>query len=59
MILILSGLTSSPSVDAAWPRLLGVLQSARSIHFITAALLVAFFVIHILMLFLAGPLNEV
>ncbi len=61
-VMILSGLTMSPSMDAAWPWLLdlfGGRQSARSIHFIIALLLVAFFVVHILMVVLAGPLNEV
>jgi thiosulfate reductase cytochrome b subunit len=60
--MILSGLTMSPSMDATWPWLLdlfGGRQSARSIHFLFAAGLVAFFVIHILMVILAGPLNEV
>ena len=61
-LMILTGLTMSPAMDAAWPWLLdlfGGRQSARSIHFIAAAGLVAFFFIHILMVILAGPLNEV
>lgn len=60
-LMVLTGLTMSPAIDAAWPWLLdlfGGRQSARSIHFITAALLVLFFVVHILMVLLAGPLNE-
>jgi len=60
-VMILTGLTMSPSMDAIWPWLLDVFggrQSARSIHFITAVLLVLFFVVHIIMVLLAGPFNE-
>ena len=61
-IMVLTGLTMSPGVDAAWPWLLDLLggrQSARSIHFICAALLAGFIVVHLAMVLLAGPLNEV
>lgn len=60
-LMILTGLTMSPAMDAAWPWLLdlfGGRQSARSIHFIAAFLLVLFFVVHIVMVILAGPINE-
>ncbi len=59
--MVLTGLTMSPDMDAAWPWLLdlfGGRQSARSIHFICASLLVAFILVHLLMVVLAGPLNE-
>ncbi|WP_242098682.1 cytochrome b/b6 domain-containing protein [Sphingomonas sp. CROZ-RG-20F-R02-07] len=59
--MVLTGLTMSPGLDAAWPWLLdlfGGRQSARSIHFICAGLLVAFIIVHLLMVVLAGPLNE-
>lgn len=59
--MVLTGLTMSPDIDAAWPWLLdlfGGRQSARSIHFICAALLVAFILVHLLMVVLAGPINE-
>ncbi len=59
---ILTGLTMSPGLNAAFPWLLdlfGGRQSARSIHFLCAAGLVAFFVVHIIMVVLAGPINEV
>jgi len=39
--------------------LFGGRQSARSIHFIAAFALAAFFLVHILMVLLAGPVNEV
>ncbi|TIR43963.1 MAG: hypothetical protein E5X53_39340, partial [Mesorhizobium sp.] len=38
--------------------LLGGRQTARTIHFIVMLLLVAFFIIHMLMIFAAGPINE-
>ena len=59
--MVLTGLTMSPGMDAAWPWLLdlfGGRQSARSVHFICAGLLVAFIVVHLLMVVLAGPVNE-
>jgi thiosulfate reductase cytochrome b subunit len=52
----------SPSMNAAWPWLVdlfGGRQSARSIHFIAAALLVLFLVVHLVMVLLAGPFNEI
>lgn len=60
-VMVLTGLTMSPAMDAAWPWLLdlfGGRQSARSIHFICASLLVGFIIVHLLMVLLAGPLNE-
>ena len=60
--IIASGLAMAPALDAAWPWLVdlfGGRQSARSFHFIFAGLLVGFFVVHIAMVLLAGPLNEV
>ncbi|WP_422071139.1 cytochrome b/b6 domain-containing protein [Tranquillimonas rosea] len=60
--MVLTGLTMSPAVDAAWPWLLdlfGGRQSARSIHFIAAVLLVAFVIVHLVMVLLAGPFNEI
>jgi thiosulfate reductase cytochrome b subunit len=60
-VMIFSGLTLSPGMNAAWPWLLdmfGGRQSARSIHFICAFLLLAFFVVHMAMVLLAGPWNE-
>ncbi len=60
--MVLTGLTMSPSMDASWPWLLdlfGGRQSARSIHFVAAALLVLFVVVHLVMVVLAGPWNEV
>ena len=60
--IVLTGLAMSPGVTAAWhwlPDMFGGRQSARSFHFIFAAGLVLFFVVHIAMVVLAGPINEV
>lgn len=59
---ILTGLTMSPGMNAAFPFLVEVFggrQSARSLHFLCAFGLVAFFFVHIAMVVLAGPINEV
>ena len=51
----------SPMMDAAWPWLIdlfGGRQSARSIHFILCWALFGFVVVHLLMVVLAGPINE-
>ena len=61
-VMILTGLAMSPGMNASWPLLTeiwGGRQSARSIHFIAAFGLVAFAVVHILMVVLAGPINEI
>ena len=60
--LVLTGLAMSPGMNAAWPWLLdlfGGRQSARSIHFIAMALMVAFILVHVAMVILAGPFNEI
>ncbi len=60
--MVLTGLTMSPAMNAAWPWLLdlfGGRQSARSFHFIVAALLVLFIVIHLVMVLLVGPYNHI
>lgn len=59
-LIVLSGLAMSPGMDAAWPWLLdafGGRQTARTIHFAVMVFLVLFFVIHIVMVILAGPVN--
>jgi thiosulfate reductase cytochrome b subunit len=60
--MILSGLTLSPALDAAWPWLLDLMggrASARSVHFIAASALVAFIIVHLILVLLAGPINEI
>ncbi|MGN6619459.1 MAG: cytochrome b/b6 domain-containing protein [Sphingomonas sp.] len=61
-LMILTGLAMSPAMDAAWPWLLtitGGRQSARSLHFIGMALIVGFILVHLALVILAGPINEV
>jgi thiosulfate reductase cytochrome b subunit len=59
-LLIVSGLTMSNSVTTAFPHLFtlfGGRQSARSIHFIAAMLLLAFILVHVFQVFVAGFFN--
>jgi thiosulfate reductase cytochrome b subunit len=61
-LIVLTGLTMSPSNDAAWhwlSEVFGGRQSARSLHFICANLVVLFVVVHLVMVVLAGPINEI
>lgn len=60
-LIIATGLTMSPNFDATAPWLVdlfGGRQTARTIHFITMLAFVLFFVVHIIMVVLANPLNE-
>ena len=60
-LMVLTGLSMSPAIDAAapiLPDLFGGRQSARTIHFITAALLVVFVLVHVLMVLLSGFWNN-
>lgn len=61
-LILLSGLTMSPTVTAAFPELFAMFggrQSARTIHFICASSLLLFLLIHIWQVFLAGAANEI
>lgn len=61
-LLVFTGLALSPAMDAAWPWLLDVFggrQSARSIHFIACWLLIGFIIVHLALVLLAGPVNEI
>lgn len=60
-LMIATGLTMSPGFNAFAPWLLdlfGGRQSARTLHFITASALIAFVVIHIVMVLVSGVLNN-
>ncbi|MES2143567.1 MAG: cytochrome b/b6 domain-containing protein [Pseudomonadota bacterium] len=60
-LMILTGLSMSPSFNATAPWLLDIFggrQTARTIHFAVMVLLVGFFLIHMAMILAAGPLNE-
>ena len=61
-LVILTGLALSPAMAAAWPWLLdlfGGRQSARSLHFLAMIAIAAFTVVHLALVILAGPVNEV
>ncbi|WP_196257992.1 cytochrome b/b6 domain-containing protein [Pelagibacterium limicola] len=59
-LIVLTGLAMSPGINAAWPWLIDIFggrQTARTIHFAVMVLLVGFFVLHVVMVLLAGPIN--
>lgn len=58
---LLSGLAMSPAMDAALPILVdlfGGRQSARTVHFVAAGLLVLFAVVHVVIVLLSGFWNN-
>ncbi len=60
-LMVLTGLTMSPGLDSAFHILLDIFggrPSARSIHFICASLLVAFVVVHVVMVLVSGVWNN-
>jgi thiosulfate reductase cytochrome b subunit len=61
-LVLATGLTMSPTMDAAFPQLLwlfGGRQTARTIHFLCAFSFFGFFLIHIAMVILSGAWNNV
>jgi len=60
-LVVLTGLTMSPTLDAAFPFLpwiFGGRQTARTIHFLCAFSFFGFFLIHIVMVILSGTWNN-
>ncbi|MCX5580001.1 cytochrome b/b6 domain-containing protein [Kaistia terrae] len=60
-LLVLAGLTMSPGIDAAFPWLVdlfGGRQTARTIHFICATLVVLFILVHLVMVLVSGVFNN-
>jgi thiosulfate reductase cytochrome b subunit len=60
-LVIVTGLAMSPAIDAAFPwlpQVLGGRQTARSLHFFSTVVLVSFFGVHIFMILVSGPLNQ-
>ena len=58
---LLAGLAMSPGMDSVTPWLLdlfGGRQSARTIHFIVASFLVLFVLVHVALVILSGPWNN-
>ncbi len=61
-MMIFSGLAISPGFEPAAPWLVEILggrQSARSLHFLFAWATFAFFVVHIVLVVLAGPIRQI
>jgi thiosulfate reductase cytochrome b subunit len=61
-LMLATGLTMSPGMDTGAPWLLtlfGGRQSARSIHFITANLIVLFVLVHLVMVVASGTWNNI
>lgn len=61
-LMILTGIAMSPAMDANWPwvvDLFGGRQTARSLHFLTAWGLFGFFLIHLVMVLLSGPVRQI
>lgn len=61
-LVIATGIAMSPGLNAAFPwllELLGGRQSARSIHFLAASGITLFVIVHLVLVILAGALNEV
>jgi thiosulfate reductase cytochrome b subunit len=61
-LIVLTGLCMSPGFDstAHWlVDLFGGRQSARSIHFLCMAATVVFIVVHLVMVVLSGPINQI
>ena len=60
-LMILTGLSMSPGLNAVAPWLLDLFsgrQTARTIHFLIMLALLGFFAVHMAMILLAGPVNE-
>jgi thiosulfate reductase cytochrome b subunit len=61
-LVVLTGMTMSPGLDAAFPWLVSVFagrQTARTIHFICATGIVLFVVIHLVMVLISGVWNNI
>ncbi len=61
-LIVLTGLTMSPTLDAAFPFLpwiFGGRQTARTIHFLCAFSFLAFFIVHMVMVVLSGTWNNI
>jgi len=60
-LIVLTGLTMSPTMDAAFPILpwiFGGRQTARTIHFLCAFSFLGFFIVHVAMVMLSGTWNN-
>lgn len=58
---LITGLSMSPQMDTVmgwWLDLVGGRQSSRTLHFVAMGLFVLFTLVHVAMVFYAGPVNE-
>ena len=61
-MMIFTGIAISPGMEPTFGwmvELMGGRQSARSLHFIFAFLLFGFFIVHVLLVLLAGPIGQI
>ncbi len=61
-MMVFTGLAISPGFEVAAPWLVEILggrQSARSLHFIFTWALFAFFIVHIVMVLVSGPITQI
>lgn len=61
-LMVFSGMAISPGIEPSMPWLVdmfGGRQSARSIHFIVAWAIFAFFVVHLLLVIVTGPIRQI
>ena len=59
--MLITGLGMSPGMDTAFPFLIdmfGGRQSARTIHFVSASLVVIFVAVHLIMVLISGFWNN-
>ncbi len=61
IVMVLTGLSMSPGVDAAFhwlPEMFGGRQSARTFHFISASIIVLFVIVHVILVLISGVWNN-
>jgi thiosulfate reductase cytochrome b subunit len=62
VVIVLAGMTMSPGLNAAFPWLVDLFQgrqTARTVHFIAATLIVLFVVVHVAMVLVSGVWNNI
>jgi thiosulfate reductase cytochrome b subunit len=61
LVLVVAGMAMSPGLDSAFPFLVDIFggrQTARTVHFVCAMLIVLFFIVHIVMVLISGVWNN-
>jgi thiosulfate reductase cytochrome b subunit len=60
-VIVVAGMTMSPGLDTAFPWLVDLFQgrqTARTVHFVAATLIVLFVVVHVVMVLISGVWNN-